>query len=107
MDCVSHVIMLHNKLQKCLEMLSPRLTNCLECNTIPSLLEKIDIKIAKLANVEYNNIVFALNYQIDRDAFDSLLNYKRILKYKYCNSDYASKFSIDSIASRVIELTFK
>lgn len=88
-------------------MLSPRLTNCVECASIPSLLEDINCKIFKMANALYNNTVFALNKPIQGTVMLDLLNYQRILTYKYCNPDYASHYSVNQIASRVKLLIFK
>jgi len=88
-------------------MLYPRLTDCVDCNTIPSLLNDIDCRLKELANKQYNNIVYALNYNIDTDVMSDILNYKRILRYKFCNPFYAEKFSIEQIASRVRLLLHK
>lgn len=88
-------------------MLSPRLTNCIECNTITALLAEIDCKVAELAKNEYNNVVFALNYPLPGTVLDDLLNYKRILRFKYCNGDYAAPFTLNQIASRVKVLIHK
>ena len=82
-------------------MLYPRLTNCVECTTIPVLLQDIDCKLTELANNEYNNIVFQLNWPTPGILISDLLNYKRILTYKYCSPDYASAYSVERIASRV------
>ena len=83
-------------------MLYPRLTDCIECTTIPVLIADIDCKLTELANNEYNNIVFSLNLPTPGILIDDLLNYKRILRYKYCNIDYASSgVSLSQIASRV------
>ena len=38
-------------------MLSPRLTNCVDCASIPSLLQDIDCKIASIAKDLYNNTI--------------------------------------------------
>ena len=86
-------------------MLSPRLTNCPECSDIPTILESIDCKIAELSNSMYNNIVYMLNQPVPASTISTLLNYKRILTYKYCNSNYASAFSVNAIASKVKILT--
>jgi hypothetical protein len=86
-------------------MLSPRLTNCVECTTIPVLLNDIDCKIAQIADSLYNNVVFMLNQPVPDSIMLDLLNYKRILKFKYCNPDYAGCFSISMIASKVKRLT--
>lgn len=88
-------------------MLSPRLSNCVECATIPVLLNDIDCKIKELAQKEYNNIVFSLNRSIKGEVIKDLLNYKRILTYKYCNPDYASCFTVEQIASKVKLLIHK
>jgi hypothetical protein len=88
-------------------MLSPRLTNCIDCTTIPVLLADIDCKLTDLANNQYNNIVFSLNYPVPGVVIGDLLNYKRILTYKYCNPDYASHFTVKMIASKVKLLIHK
>ena len=88
-------------------MLSPRLNNCIDCATISVLLADINTKLAELAQVEYNNIIYSTNYQIPAWAIGDLLNYKRILEYKACNIDYAKSFTVQMIASRVKVLIHK
>ncbi len=88
-------------------MLNPRLNNCVDCTSIPSLLTDIDCKLTELAKNQYNNIVFILNHPIPGTVILDLLNYKRILTYKYCNSDYASCYSVQAIASKVKLLIHK
>lgn len=82
-------------------MLTPRLTNYIANSTIPVLLADIDERIAELATLEYNNLVFAVNNYINTTALWDLLNYKRILIYKNCNPDYCVHFTVEMIASRV------
>lgn len=82
-------------------MLSPRLSECIQCSNILSLLSKIDCKLGELAKAEYNNIVFALNKCVQDEQIGDLLNYKRILTYKACNPDYACGFTVNMIASRI------
>ena len=88
-------------------MLSPRLTDCVDCSTIPVLLKDIDEKLMKMAKAEYNNVVFSLNACISGSVMNDLLNYKRILTFKYCNPDYAKHYTVQMIASRVKLLKFK
>lgn len=88
-------------------MLNPRLNNCVDCTTIPVLLSDIDCKITELAKNEYNNTVFILGMNTKNNVFGDLLNYKRILTYKYCNPDYAEHFTVAKIASRVKLLIHK
>jgi hypothetical protein len=88
-------------------MLSPRLTDCVACASIPALLEDIDCKLKQLAGNLYNNVVFSLNQPIPAGAILDLLNYKRILTFKYCNSDYLPHYTIEMIASRVKLLKFR
>jgi hypothetical protein len=88
-------------------MLSPRLTNCIDCTTIPALLADIDCKLTELAVNQYNNIIFSLNNYIPGTVIDDLLNYKRILTYKYCNPEYACRFTVKMIASKVKILIHK
>lgn len=82
-------------------MLYPRLTNCVDCSSIPVLLADIDCKLTELAKNEYNNIVFQLNWPVPGTVIWDLLNYKRILTYKYCSPEYAASYSVERIASRV------
>jgi len=86
-------------------MLSPRLTNCPECANIPSLLKKIDCKLAELGNNLYNNISYMLNKPIPAGDILQLITYRRILTHKYCNPNYVHEYSVQMIASRVIRLT--
>jgi hypothetical protein len=88
-------------------MLNPRLTNCKDCSDILSLLEDIECKITEIAKNLYNNTVFALNLPIQMSVMIDLLNYKRILQYKYCNPDYAKPFNVKTIASKVKLLKYK
>lgn len=88
-------------------MLSPRLTDCIDCTTIPVLLNDIDQKLAALATSEYNNIVFALSQPIPGEVISDLLIYKRVLEYKSCNLDYCQYFTVTMIASRVKVLIHK
>lgn len=86
-------------------MLSPRLTNCPECANIPSLLKKIDCKLAELGNSLYNNVSYMLNQPIPAGSMLQLIAYRRILTHKYCNPNYLHECSVAMIASRVIRLT--
>ncbi len=70
-------------------MLIPRLNNCVDCTTIPSLLGDIDCKLTQLAKSEYNNVVFILNHP------------------KLVNSDYSKCFTVKQIASKVKTLIHK
>lgn len=82
-------------------MLQPRLNDCIDCATIPVLINNIDDRIAFLANDEYNNIVYDLNHYINGQVIFDLLEYKQILEWKFCNADYAKAFTVPMIASRV------
>jgi hypothetical protein len=88
-------------------MLTPRLTNCLECAEIPSLIADIDCKLAEMSSALYNNIVFMLNKNIAYEAISDLINYKRILSYKICNPNYAGHFTVNMIASKIKLLKYK
>jgi hypothetical protein len=88
-------------------MLSPRLTNCAECSSISALLADIDCKLFELSKDLYNNVVFILNLPTPGTVMNDLLNYKRILTYKLCNEDYAKRYSVEMIASKVKLLKYK
>lgn len=82
-------------------MLQPRLNDCIDCATIPVLLDHIDVKITSLAMEQYNNIVYDLNYYINGQVTFDLLQYRQILEWKFCNADYAVAFTVPMIASKV------
>jgi len=86
-------------------MITPRLTYCPDCPDILSLIRDIDCKLLGMSNDLYNNTVLALNRKINSDIIIDLINYKRILLYKYCNADYVSIYSLVSIASKIKVLT--
>ena len=88
-------------------MLSPRLTYCPECASIPALIAEIDCKLANLASNLYNNVVYILNQPVPGGAMLDLITYRRILVYKLCNPNYASAFTVNMIASRVKILNSK
>jgi hypothetical protein len=86
-------------------MLSPRLSGCLKCANITDLLADIDCKLDQLSISLYNNVVFSLNNSVNATAISSLLNYKRILTYKLANDQYACRFTVNQIASKIKLLT--
>ena len=86
-------------------MLTPRLTNCAQCDDICSLIESIDCKVAEMSVSLYNNVVFMLNKSFNHEVLSDLLNYKRILQYKVCNPNYAGHFTVNMIASKVRRFT--
>jgi len=88
-------------------MLTPRLRTCSECSDIPTLIEQIDCKLAKLSEVMYNNVIFMFDNPIPAGAIIDLLTYKRILQFKYVNPKYAATFTIEMIASKVNLLKYK
>lgn len=88
-------------------MLSPRLTSCPECANIPALVLEIDCKLTELGKNLYNNISFMLNQPVPAEALLDLINYRRILIYKYFNPDYADCYTVNMIASRVKILKHK
>ena len=88
-------------------MLSPRLTDCVVNGSIPATLTKIDERLTYWANRQYNNIIFSMNYDLGCTPIGDLLNYKRILTYKFCNPDYAKRYTVKMIASRVKLLIHK
>ena len=88
-------------------MLSPRLTNCVECGSIPDLLKDIDCKLTEVSFSLYNNITLMLNKPFALSVMLDLLNYKRILTYKYWNPDYSEAYSVEQIANKVKLLKYK
>lgn len=82
-------------------MLQPRLNDCIDCATIPVLIDHIDAKITSLAMEQYNNIVYDLNHYINGQVTFDLLEYKQILEWKLCNADYCKAFTVPMIASKV------
>lgn len=82
------------------------LTDCSDCD-VHGLISEIDCKLAEMGKDLYNNISFSLNRKVPSEAILDLLNYKRILTYRLCNSCYADCFSNSQIASRVKLLKYK
>lgn len=82
-------------------MLLPRLNNCINCATIPVLINDINVKIASLATEQYNDIIYQLNNYINGQVIFDLLQYKQILEWKFCNADYCAPFTVEMIASKV------
>ena len=104
---MAYVLFVDHNLIKYLNMLSPRLTNCPQCADIPSLIAEIDCRISELSIGMYNNITLLLNKPVASETILDLLNYKRILMYKYCNPNYAGSYSVNMIASKIKLLKFK
>lgn len=88
-------------------MLTYRLTNCVECTSIPALLADIDCKLTELGKKDYQNVTYGLGKPANTSLVFDLLNYKRILQFKSCNEEYANLYSVSDIASRVKLLIFK
>jgi hypothetical protein len=108
MGCVQLVMLLLKKEQNDLEMLSPRLINCVNCSDICVVISEIDCKIAQMAKDLYNNTIYSLNRNINGEVINDLLNYKRILQYRICNIDYGGRnFSDEQIISRIKLLIHK
>lgn len=82
-------------------MINPRLGSCKDCAEIPALLSEIDCKLSTIGKDMYNNSIFLMNRKINDIAGLSLIFYKRILEYKFCNPEYAQGYTVDKIASRV------
>lgn len=81
------------------KMTQPKLTSCQNCN-IQALINEIDCKLFDAGIDLYNNITLMLNRKIDGSSLFSLMQYRRILHYKYCNPDYGC-MSIEQIANRI------
>jgi len=88
-------------------MLSPRTSECKQCADILPLIKEIDCILFNMAKNMYNNITLMLNIPIYEYNMLTLLNYKRILTYKYFNSSYADKYSVNMIASKVKLLKYR
>lgn len=86
-------------------MLSPRLTSCGNCTDISILLRLIDCKVSEISHLMYYNTIYGLNNCVKEETIADLINYKRILYFKSCNSDYAGCISFEQIASRIKVLT--
>lgn len=88
-------------------MLSPRLTDCPECSSVPALIKEIDCRLTELGSNLYNNVVYMLNQPVPADALSDLIQYKKILTAKYFNPNYLSSYTVNMIASRVKILKYK
>lgn len=88
-------------------MLLPRLTECKLCADILPLIKEIDCSLFKMSKDLYDNITLKLNRPVYEYNMLTMLHYKRILTYKYFNSDYANKYKVNQIASKVKLLKYK
>lgn len=86
-------------------MLTPKVTKCKECGSIPDLIKAIDCKLAEMSGRLYNNIVFSLNLHVPYMDMTDLLTYRRILEYKAVDPNYICKFDIPSITTKVKIIT--
>lgn len=89
-------------------MLTTRMTECIQCGDILTLISEIDCKITEIGGKMYNSIVYALNpcnSSCDADGMGDLLNYRRILVHKWCNNEYTEDFTVEQIASKVKLMT--
>lgn len=96
---------MQNKQKKKTQMLTPRLTNCKDCYDISLLLKEIDCKLSEYSNNLYNNIILMLNKPVYQDNMFALITYRRILMFKHTNSEYACKYTLKEISSRIKSLT--
>ena len=100
-------VQLAENLRKEQQMLQPRLTTCSECTDIPTLIDKIDCKLATLGSALYGNVAFMLNNSIPASVIIDLLIYKTILTFRQANSTYCEDYTIDDIASKINILIYK
>lgn len=98
---VQPVIIYQKKLNPSVNMLSPRLTNCVECENISNLIAEIDCKLTTMSMSLYNTMTLMVNRPFYPWVYSNLLNFKRILMYKQVNPDYAIEHPINKIASKV------
>jgi len=88
-------------------MLYSKLSDCIYCNDITTLINNIDCKIVEVSKSLYNNTIYMLNKHMCLNDVNKLLIYKRILLYKQCNSEYAGKYTIEMIANKIKLLIHK
>lgn len=88
-------------------MLTPRLTECEGCANMQSLINTIDCKVATLASNLYYNATLMVSPSPSAKVLFSLLTYKRILQSRWVNPNYACKYNLSDIASRVNILKYK
>ena len=88
-------------------MLYSKLSDCIYCNDISTLINDIDCKIVEVSKSLYNNTIYMLNKHMCLNNVNKLLIYKRTLLYKQCNSEYAGKYTIEMIANKITLLIHK
>lgn len=83
-------------------MLTPGLNHsCADCANIPTLVEEIDCKLARLAGHLYYNTTLMLNHPVPSTGIIDLLTYRRILFHKHVNPSYLEEFTVQDIADKV------
>ena len=88
-------------------MLYSKLSDCIYCNDISTLINDIDCKIVEVSKSLYNNTIYMLNKNVDLNNINKLFMYKRILLYKQCKYDYAGNYTIEMIANKIKLLIHK
>ena len=88
-------------------MLYSKLSDCVYCNDVSTLINDIDCKIIEVSKSLYNNTIYMLNKHMCLNNINKLLIYKRILLCKQCNSEYAGKYTIEMIANKIKLLIHK
>lgn len=84
-------------------MLNPKTNNCGECTDIENVLRNIDCKLSEFSKTLHNNLTLMLNKPFPSEGMMDLLHYKRILTYKYNNTEYAKDYSLEQIFNKVVK----
>ena len=88
-------------------MLNPKTNNCVECTDIENVLRNIDCKLSEFSNTLHNNLTLMLNKPFPSEGMMDLLHYKRILTYKYNNTNYAVDYSVKQIFNKIARFITK
>lgn len=69
-------------------MLEINVKDCKDCGDIQNLLDKLDNKLFRMANDEYNHLVYLSDKNHTKAEIKTIIRYKRILDNIFWNSQY-------------------
>lgn len=88
-------------------MLTFKLKDCKECSQISSTVEQISKKILLIQKDNYRNLVFGLDYKIDKQLLLRLIYYKDLLINMMFTRDYTDSYTTEEIVSKAKNLLNK
>jgi len=71
------------------------------CELATKLIDMIDSAVTYHGGAIFLNSAYMVERKVDKSLIFSLLTYRRILEHKKLNADYANRYTMQDIESRV------